>query len=425
MAMTAVANRAHTRLLSRQHEMLIWSRKPMKAFVNILRLSLDRRLRKVETRGLPFVLYYEPTTFCNLKCPSCPTGVGLLDRPKDLVNPEDFKRTIDSLADWVFMINMYNWGEPLLHRDFAKLAKYAADRGILVSASSNLSVPLSAAQCEEIVKSGLHSLKVGVDGASGAVHAMYRRGSNLEMVHKNIRTLNLMKEKLGSPTPIIIVAYHVFAHNEEEIEEFSKQMAELGVNSFTAAAAWLPADGTVSKAKNPRYDMYQAVNNTIAKLRSKGKDLKPCSWLYYASVINPGGTISPCCGVVSERSDFGKLRFDDKSVEVDNQFRAEWNGDKYTAAREMFSAGAGVQRWASGNLQDLQPDGMAFSAKDAPMICSRCPIPHTLEQWSRQVTRIYRRFCRLTWQCVKSLDFQGAAVNAAKALLLRVAVWLQ
>lgn len=419
------ADRRKSRLASRQHEMRTWGGKPLKAFTNILRLSLDRRLRKIEARGLPFILYYEPATFCNLKCPSCPTGTGLLDRPKELVSAEAFRKTIDGLADWVFILNMYNWGEPLMHRDFAALVRYAAERGIIVTASSNLSVPLTDRQCEEIVDSGLHSLKIGIDGASPQVHAQYRRGSNLDLVHKNVRALMRAREALGRPTPVISVSYHVFAHNENEIDEFSAQMAEIGVDSYSAVPAWLPPDGTVSMPKDPRYNMYQAVNRSIAKLRARGERLRPCTWLYYASIVNPGGTISPCCGVVSESSDFGRVDAANGPGDVGEQFRRAWNGRKYSAARELFGTAADAGRWAATNLRDLEVDGMAFSGKDASMICAKCPIPQTLEQWSRQIVRIHRRTCRLAWQCLKTFDLPGAVANAVKALILRVAVWLQ
>jgi hypothetical protein len=320
---------------------------------------------------------------------------------------------------------MYNWGEPLMHRDFAALVRYAAERGIIVTASSNLSVTLSEKQCEEIVSSGLHSLKVGIDGASPQVHAQYRRGSNLDLVHGNVRALLRAREKLKSPTPVISVSYHVFAHNESEIDEFSMQMAEIGVDSYSAVPAWLPPDGTVSMPKDPRYNMYQAVNRSIAKLRARGEQLRPCTWLYYASIVNPGGTISPCCGVVSESSDFGRVDAANSPGDVAEQFSRAWNGQRYSAARELFGTGADVKRWAATNLRDLEVDGMAFSGKEASMICVKCPIPQTLEQWSRQIRRIYKRTWRLTWQCLKSFDLPGAVASAAKALILRVAVWLQ
>jgi MoaA/NifB/PqqE/SkfB family radical SAM enzyme len=403
----------------------IWRNKPLKAFVNVLRSSLERRRRRVSLKSRPFILYYEPTTSCNLKCPSCPTGTGDLDRPKSKVSLEQFKATIDAIGDWVFVLYMYNWGEPLLHKDFDQLVRYATDKGIVVRTSSNLSLPLSQERCEAIVKSGLQSLKVGIDGASPEVHAMYRRGSNLELVHKNVRTLAEIKKRLGMQTPAITVSYHVFAHNEAEIEEFSKQMPELGVNSFNISPSWLPPDNSVSAATDARYNMYEQVNKVITKLHSQKANLKPCSWLYYASVINPNGNISPCCGVASEKSDFGQLPVTNSSVEMREGFDNEWNGRKYTASRKLFSDAKRTEKWADKNLHDLHPDGMAFSSIGVPMICAKCPIPHTLEQWCEEVWTLYGLFRSEVKRSVRRLDLLGAVDNAAKAVILRIAAQFQ
>jgi MoaA/NifB/PqqE/SkfB family radical SAM enzyme len=405
----------------------VWRNKSLKAFLNILKATIERRRRKVDVQSIPFVLYYEPTSFCNLKCPSCPTGVGILDRPKERVDPEQFKATVDAMADQVFVLYMYNWGEPLLHREFSNLVKYATDKGIVVKTSSNLSIPLSDTQLKGIVESGLQQLKVGIDGATPEVHEMYRRRSNLELVHKNVRAIAQYKKELKSSTPEISVTYHVFAHNEAEIEEFKRQMPELGVNHFSASPSWLPPDESVLKAKDPQYDAYKLANETISELRSQGTSLKPCGWLYYASVINPGGTISPCCGVVSESSDFGQLPESGGPEEMGSQFRAEWNGKKYTASRKLFGKDRAVEKWSEKNLRELEPDGMAFSQinRKLPLICANCPIPHTLERWTQEMQYLYSLYRHATKRSILAFNIPGIAMNATKALILRLAIQLQ
>lgn len=405
----------------------VWRHKPLKAFINVLKATLDRRRRRVDLKSMPFVLYYEPTSFCNLKCPSCPTGIGILDRPKERVDPEQFKATVDALADKVFVMYMYNWGEPLLHKEFSSLVKYATSKGIVVKTSSNLSIPLNENQLKGIVESGLQQLKVGIDGATSAVHEQYRKRSDLELVHKNVRAIARYKKELHSTTPEISVTYHVFAHNEAEIEEFKRQMPELGVNHFNASPAWLPPDGTVKKAEDPRYDAYAVANETISELRAQGANLKPCSWLYYASVINPGGTISPCCGVASESSDYGELPAKGDAEAMGSQFRAEWNGKKYTASRKLFKKKETIEKWSEKNLRDLQPDGMAFSqlSRKLPLICANCPIPHTLDRWIPEINYLYALYRHETKRCMLSLNLLGTAVNATKALILRAAIQLQ
>ena len=402
----------------------VWRNKSLGSFFNILKATRERRERKNDVSSLPFVIFYEPTMFCNLKCPSCPTGTGMLDRPKERVDPEQFKATVDALAGKVFVMYMYNWGEPLLHKDFSKLVKYATSKGIIVKTSSNLSIKLNDDQLKDIVESGLQQIKVGIDGATPEVHEQYRRRSNLELVHKNVRTIADFKKQLNSATPEIAVAYHVFAHNESEIEEFKKQMPALGVNHFGPSPSWLPPDGSVSAPKDPQYDMYKGVNKTISELRSRGDELKPCGWLYYATVINPGGTISPCCGVVSESYDYGELPEKGDAAEMDKGFRSVWKGKRYTASRKLFTKKEALQKWSAKNLRDLQPDGMAFSqiSKKSSLVCADCPIPHTLERWTGELEEIYRLYRHETKRCLQSLNLPGAMISAIKTIILRSAL---
>ena len=404
--------------------MKVWRSKSLKSFLNILKATRERRERKSDVSSLPFVIFYEPTSFCNLKCPSCPTGTGMLDRPKERVDPKQFKATVDALADKVFVMYMYNWGEPLLHKEFSNLVKYATSKGIVVKTSSNLSIPLNDVQLKDIVESGLQQLKVGIDGATPEVHEQYRKRSDLELVHKNVRTIAEFKKQLNSATPEISVAYHVFAHNESEIEEFKRQMPELGVNQFGPTPSWLPADGTVSKPKDPRFDMYKITNKTIEGLRSQGDELKPCGWLYYATVINPGGTISPCCGVASESYDYGELPAEGAATEMHNEFRAVWKGKKYAASRKLFNKKETLKKWSAKNLRDLQPDGMAFSqlSRSSSLICADCPIPHTLERWTGELEAIYKLYRQETRRCLRRLNLPAAVVNGIKTLILRAAL---
>jgi len=405
----------------------VWRNKPLRAFTNILKATRDRRLRRTDVDSLPFVLFYEPTSFCNLKCPSCPTGTGMLDRPKERADLEQFKATVDALADKVFVMYMYNWGEPLLHRDFSKLVKYASTKGILVKTSSNLSIPLNETQLKDIVQSGLYHIKVGIDGASQSVHEQYRKRSDLALVHKNVRTIADFKEQLNSPTPEILVAYHVFEHNESEIEEFKKQMPALGVNNFGPSPSWLPEDGSVKKPKDPKFDMYRLANEQISGLRAQGEELKPCGWLYYASVVNPGGSISPCCGVASESYDYGELPAPGEASDLESGFRATWKGKKYVASRKLFAKKETLQKWSANNLRDLKPDGMAFSqlSRKPSLICANCPIPHTLERWTGELQEIYKLYRHETKRCLQSLNLPAATLNGIKTLILRMALHWQ
>ena len=45
--------------------------------------------------GRPFMMMVEPTNFCNLKCPLCPSGSGEMTRERGSMGLDDFKELID------------------------------------------------------------------------------------------------------------------------------------------------------------------------------------------------------------------------------------------------------------------------------------------------------------------------------------------
>lgn len=375
-------------------------------------------------KGMPFILYMEPTLFCNLKCPSCPTGRGLLDYPKMKISLEDFKNNIDGISRNTFIIFMYNWGEPLLNKDFADMVQYASEKGIQIRASSNLSIPLTEEQVEKIVKSGLFHLKVGIDGATPEVHAMYRRGSDLNTVHNNVKLIQKTKEKLGMTTPKISVAYHVFAHNEHEIEKFFEQMKNLGVDSYGACGGWLPENGSVLAPSNNKYNIYGGANNQISTFISKKMNLPSCVWLYFAAVINPCKTIAPCCGVQSVRLDFGKMLDTNGKKDIFHQFQEVWNGEKYQTARNLFKSRKLREEWINTNLKDLNPERMTFSQpkNENEIICEKCPIPHTIDQWDSILETIFHSLREDLIYNLKKGKILNCVENCLKIMIVEISL---
>ena len=55
--------------------------KPLKAYANVLRYRVNVAMRRQVVTNRPLVAYIEPTLFCNLACPACPTGLKLDLRP--------------------------------------------------------------------------------------------------------------------------------------------------------------------------------------------------------------------------------------------------------------------------------------------------------------------------------------------------------
>ncbi|MEJ2493677.1 MAG: hypothetical protein P8Y79_05050, partial [Ignavibacteriaceae bacterium] len=66
--------------------------------------SVSRILRKPVVWGMPVSYSIEPTNHCNLQCPECPSGLGILTRPLGLLQLEKFKQIIDEIKSTGFYI---------------------------------------------------------------------------------------------------------------------------------------------------------------------------------------------------------------------------------------------------------------------------------------------------------------------------------
>ena len=110
------------------------------------------------------LVYIDPVNVCNLRCPLCPTGQHVLGR-RGGTRPFDlFKELIDEVADRIYFVNLYKWGEPLLHPRIFDMVEHAAAKGLCVRISSNLN-RMTSDHARLMVESGLEELLVDIDGA--------------------------------------------------------------------------------------------------------------------------------------------------------------------------------------------------------------------------------------------------------------------
>jgi MoaA/NifB/PqqE/SkfB family radical SAM enzyme len=358
--------------------------KPIKAYANIGWARLSRRLGTESLRSYPFSAYVDPTMFCNLKCPACPTGLKLDVRPRVLLDVSLFKRFIDELGDFLFVLEMYNWGEPLLHKEFPEMIAYAKRRGIYIRSSTNLSLPVDESYLERIVLSGLDLLVIGIDGATQESYSKYRRAGSLDLVRKNLKTLHELKKRHHLEKPELQWRFLVFKHNEHEMEMATRLYREWGADSLEFAAPQLPPDGYgpgIEASTIDSFNIYASTPENVRRWRTgevfnpyyPGRQLsRPCAWLWGSITLNPGGSISPCCSVVGKKHDF-----DQDATE--KSFRSVWNGSTYRKARAVDSRMA--KSYQDEEITEIKPVGMAIgsSLPEGKLICEECPIPNYRE----------------------------------------------
>ena len=341
-------------------------RKPIRAYWNLVRVRLALAMRRKTISHYPVLAYVEPTLLCQLRCPACPTGLRLDLRPREQMDEQVFRAVMDEVGDYLFVLIMYSWGEPLLHKRTPEMIAYAKTKKIRVELCTNLSMPLTDDYLERLVSSGLDRLIVSLDGATEATYAKYRQGGQFALVLENLRRARAIRDRIGSSTPRLVWQFLVFAHNEHEIELARSIYRDRGADELSIGPALMPNpphDEGFAPSTLPEWNMYHPDNYVQQGTRAALRSGKPCSWLYGALVLNPNRSISPCCAVASEKNDFARY---------ETTIRAALNAPKYQRARGL----RGRQEPPPG--PHTLNNGMAAEL-EADLICSKCPIPHLQE----------------------------------------------
>ena len=278
---------------------------------------------QAEVSGLPFALMVEPTNRCNLHCPLCPSGDGRLTRPRGTMERATFDRILSQTKGTVKLLQLWNQGEPLLHPDLPEMIRRAKRQGMFVSTSTNghpLADPLVA---HEIVRSGLDHLIVSVDGATQETYVRYRRGGDLQTVLKGIEHCVEAKRRSRTSWPWIEIQFLVMRHNEHEIVSMERLARKLGVDRLSLktvqidvpdqAETFLPSD-----RKRSRYAPAQGALTTERKRDT-------CRRLWFSTVINWDGTVTPCCFDKDGRFVLGNV--------LQESLERIWRGRRYRAFR--------------------------------------------------------------------------------------------
>ena len=109
-----------------------------------------------------------------------------------------FDALLDELGEYLFLIMFYNYGEPLLNKNLPDFIRKAAARNIETEVHTNLSLPLSDQQVEELLGSGLNYLNASIDGFSQETYQIHRVGGNLDLVKRNLERLVATRDRLGA-----------------------------------------------------------------------------------------------------------------------------------------------------------------------------------------------------------------------------------
>ncbi len=244
--------------------------------------------------GMPFTISIEPTTACNLRCPECPSGLRAFSRPTGNLKEDFFRKTIDELHQELMYLIFYFQGEPYINPNFLDMVKYAHDKGIYTTTSTNAHF-LSDKNAQKTIESGLDRLIISVDGTTQETYESYRKEGKLENVLQGARNMVKWKKQMNSKTPHIIFQFLVVKPNEHQIPEIYKLAEEIGVDEvkLKTAQVYDYENGNDLIPTIDKYARYQEMED--GKWTFKNALVNHCWKLWHSCVITWDGLVVPCC----------------------------------------------------------------------------------------------------------------------------------
>mgnify|MGYP004005948889 CR=1 FL=1 len=184
--------------------------------------------RDTVIKGRPMNITIEPTNFCNLLCPICETGAGILAREEGHMSLEQFKIIFDKLGPHTNTLMFYFMGEPFLNPESYKMIRHAKEIGIPFVTTCTNGDPVNP---EKLIECGLDEVNFQIGGMTQETHEVYRVNSNLARVLTALEKTICLKRVRNSKMRILC-GFIVMKHNEHEVETFKNHMKELGVDEW-------------------------------------------------------------------------------------------------------------------------------------------------------------------------------------------------
>jgi radical SAM protein with 4Fe4S-binding SPASM domain len=281
--------------------------------------------------GRPMNVTIEPTNACNLDCPICETGAGILGRETGHMTLSRFQSIIDRVGAHTNTLMFYFMGEPFLNPSAYQMIHYAKRAGIpFIETCTNGDF----VDAEQIVACGLDKVSFQIGGITQETHEVYRVRGQLARVLDNLRETIRVRNERRSPLRIE-VGLILMKHNEQEVDDFRRSMLELGADS---AVVIDPCVRTIEQGKtflptDRAHWIYDEQAFTQGVLRPKVLPDNICPWIYYSVAIHVNGNVVPCCRDPRGEEIMGNI-FEQSLDEI-------WNGAKFQSLRERIRTDQG------------------------------------------------------------------------------------
>lgn len=177
----------------------------------------------LDDKTIPRGLVIELTSFCNLKCLGCVSGLTIQKeyRKGGFLDCSVLKNWIIPGIDKIKAIRLYNYGETFLHPGSLDFCLFLTSNNPLLNLSiaTNILLLNTEEKREKLIEAQPNSLFVSLHGASQESCEKYMGPkTNFKLALDIMRKIILVRKKYGLDFPVIIWKYLLLIYNDSDRE---------------------------------------------------------------------------------------------------------------------------------------------------------------------------------------------------------------
>jgi len=297
-------------------------------------------LSEVVPLDTPYVIFLDPCGACNFKCKFCPCNNSdfMVSERHAVMDMDLFHKILDDIQDFpnqVKVINLYGFGEPLLHKEYCKMAKEIKDRNLCreLRCTTN-GFLLSEEMNQNLVATGIDMVRISVEALTSEDYRdICDVKMNFEKFVENIK--NLYEISRGTNTKVSVKILNVALKDDEAANRFYDIFEPISDYTYIQ-------DTTQAWAE---FEAYVPVGNYEAgNVGDMMDEDKICSFALTNMAIHSNGSVGVC--------------------PQDWKFATEYGNVKTSALKEL---------WNSKKLQGFRIAHLSGNRRKIPY-CRDCDV---------------------------------------------------
>lgn len=247
-------------------------------------------LSKVVPLPAPYVLFLDPCGACNFKCKFCPCNNSDFKKSErhEIMGRELFYKIlkdIEAFPEQIKVINLYGFGEPLLHKDYIEMVKAIKERNLCreIRCTTN-GYLLSPDMNKQLVDSKIDMVRISVEALNAED---YKRICDVDLDFEkfvgNIR--NLYEISRGTGTKVSVKILNVALPDDAAAGKFYDIFEPISDYTYIqdTTQAWSEFEAYVPEGN------YEAGN--IGDMKDEDKI---CSFSLTTMAIHSNGSVGVC-----------------------------------------------------------------------------------------------------------------------------------